>query len=103
VLSRKIAFLLNSLNKCVFTKIAVCLVVTLCISLTALLVTCDSAENGNWSCQRYFPRHKSKSLWKHVGSRILLQVIDNPNDPLVAVVSIDLMWMVESGEVSDLS
>jgi hypothetical protein len=27
----------------------------------------------------------------------------NPNDPLVAVVSIDLMWMVESGEVSDLS
>ena len=27
----------------------------------------------------------------------------NPNDPHVAVVSIDLMWMVESGEVSDLS
>jgi hypothetical protein len=105
MLSRKIAFLLNSQNWYVFTKIPVCLVVTLCVSLTKLLVTRDDIENGNWSCRHYFvvtsPGIKvcgNTSVATYC-SRSLI----NPNDPLVAVVSIDLMWMVGSGEVSDLS
>ena len=55
---------------------------TLCISLTKLLVARDNIENDYCSNQSYFvitsPGIEVKSLWKHICSRVLFQGIDKP-------------------------